>query len=304
MHRSSLAQVAPLNKLQGALKYGARTPSSTLLSRDPFSKSLNKGTSTLSNAKSMSATVVVSAYSMVICWLTLALTANAAEKLPVLKVGSETYSNVTVTEITSTEIYFNFDKGFGNAKLKNLDPVLQKHFHYDPAKTDVVERERKSADAQYRLQVANATNRSLGSKTAGLESGAAAIKSEMENAIARVREIVNEPVNPLNQTPDMQVVTYRPGWFHEGAQKPDFNTVDIRTTQQLSYDQHEYVTSDLNQGVVFRGRDLEFNPMTKYFYTDRTLPKKKLSEDEMLEVNRLYRIIGHDEALLSKLHEQ
>jgi hypothetical protein len=32
--------------------------------------------------------------------------------------------------------------------------------------------------------------------------------------------------------------------------------------------------------------------MTKYFYTDRFLPKMKLTEDEMVEINQLYRIIG------------
>ena len=47
---------------------------------------------------------------------------------------------------------------------------------------------------------------------------------------------------------------------------------------------------------MFRGSDLEFNPMTKYFYTDRSLPKKKLQEYEMLEINRFYRIIGQFES--------
>jgi hypothetical protein len=46
---------------------------------------------------------------------------------------------------------------------------------------------------------------------------------------------------------------------------------------------------------MFRGRDLEFNPMTKYFYRDLSLPKKRLTEEEMLEVNRLYRIIARGE---------
>ena len=32
--------------------------------------------------------------------------------------------------------------------------------------------------------------------------------------------------------------------------------------------------------------------MTKYFYEDRSLPKKKLTGEEMLEINRLYRVIG------------
>ena len=47
---------------------------------------------------------------------------------------------------------------------------------------------------------------------------------------------------------------------------------------------------------MFIARNLEFNAMTKYFYVDRTLPKARLSEPEMLEINRLYRIIGSVEA--------
>jgi hypothetical protein len=56
----------------------------------------------------------------------------------------------------------------------------------------------------------------------------------------------------------------------------------------------------LNPGVCFLGNELEFNAMTKFFYTDRTLPKKKLTEAEMLEINRLYRIIGTCEQKLAE----
>jgi hypothetical protein len=43
---------------------------------------------------------------------------------------------------------------------------------------------------------------------------------------------------------------------------------------------------------MFIGRELEFNQMTKYFYADLTLPKKRLSDNEMIEINGLYRVIG------------
>lgn len=45
---------------------------------------------------------------------------------------------------------------------------------------------------------------------------------------------------------------------------------------------------------MFIGSELEFNKMTKYFYVDRTLPKKRLSDAEMVEINSLYRVIGRD----------
>jgi hypothetical protein len=40
--------------------------------------------------------------------------------------------------------------------------------------------------------------------------------------------------------------------------------------------------------------------MTKFFYLDRSLPKKKLTNEEMVEINRLYRIIGRCDNELSK----
>jgi hypothetical protein len=85
-----------------------------------------------------------------------------------------------------------------------------------------------------------------------------------------------------------------------GAPRPDYSA-DVRTTQQFPYDRYEYVTSDLNPGLMFRGRDLEFNPMLKYYYTDRSLPKKRLGEPEMADINGLYRIIGAREADLARL---
>jgi hypothetical protein len=88
------------------------------------------------------------------------------------------------------------------------------------------------------------------------------------------------------------VSVYKPGWFHPGATRPDFDTVDVRQHQEFPYADHKFVTSHLNPGIVYLGADLEFNSMIKYFYTDRAHPKRKLTEPEMLEINRLYRIIG------------
>jgi hypothetical protein len=126
------------------------------------------------------------------------------------------------------------------------------------------------------------------------EDGIAALKAQKNDAIFKVQDIVNQPVTHLKRTPEMgDVAYYRDGWFHPGAETPDFDRVDVRTTQQFVYVGQKYVTSDANPGEVFLGSELEFNPMTKYFYTDRSVPKKKLTDDEMLEINQLYRVIGH-----------
>jgi hypothetical protein len=124
-------------------------------------------------------------------------------------------------------------------------------------------------------------------------------QAELAAAIKQVEKIINQPPTAHMRTPDMKVGTY-PGWFHPGAAKPAFDTVDVRTTRETSYDISPYVCSEINPRLVYVGRELEFNPMTKYFYKDRTVPKKKLTEAEMLEVNRLYRIIGGCERQLAQ----
>jgi len=128
----------------------------------------------------------------------------------------------------------------------------------------------------------------------------AALQKESNEVKARVQKIVNQPVQSLNRTPGMQVTMF-PDWFHPGATTPNFNDVDIRKTQQFDYDRFPYVALNSRPGTVYVGSQLEFNAMTKLFYTDRSLPKKKLSEPEMLEINRLYRIIGRTERQLNQL---
>lgn len=124
---------------------------------------------------------------------------------------------------------------------------------------------------------------------------------EMTNAYQRVLKIVNKPVRAFAKTPGLQASIFSPGWFHEGASKPDFNTVDIRQSQEFPYASKKYVTSDLTPKVVFLGQDLEFNAMTKIFYTNRSLPKHKLTEAEMVEINQLYRVIGKCEQAILRI---
>jgi hypothetical protein len=141
--------------------------------------------------------------------------------------------------------------------------------------------------------------RSLAQTATNTAADTNAVKAEMEDAIHHVEKIVNQMVPAYRRTRSMQVGTFSPGWFHEGANKPDFNTVDVRTSRETAeYDKTEYSTSDINSGLAWKSRDLEFNSMTKYFYTNRTFPKKRLSEGEMVEINRLYRIIGKCEQQL------
>ncbi|TAL82148.1 MAG: hypothetical protein EPN75_02845 [Beijerinckiaceae bacterium] len=122
------------------------------------------------------------------------------------------------------------------------------------------------------------------------------LNAETARAEQSVIAIVNQPITHLPRfKPDG---VFSPGWFHPGAIKPDFNHVDVRATQEFPYDGYIHVTSNLNPSEMFIGSELEFNPMTKYFYRDRSLPKKRLSDAEMIEINSLYRVIGRDAQML------
>jgi protein disulfide-isomerase len=81
--------------------------------------------------------------------LIIALKVCADEKLPVLQVGDDVFSNVTVMGVTATDIYFTYPGGMANAKLKDLQPELQKHFHYNATNAIVVEKNQIEANAQY-----------------------------------------------------------------------------------------------------------------------------------------------------------
>jgi hypothetical protein len=134
------------------------------------------------------------------------------------------------------------------------------------------------------------------------EQQIATIKAQQKQVIEQVKAIVNQPITHVPRSPWAMMSIFHPGWFHPGAILPDFNKVDIRQTQDTApYARNHYVSSDLNPSEMFLGAELEFNSMTKYFYTDRSLPKKKLTEKEMLEINSLYRIIGADQRKLAEL---
>jgi hypothetical protein len=133
----------------------------------------------------------------------------------------------------------------------------------------------------------------------------AVAKKQLKDAIDKVIVIVNQPPPSVPRTPDLKVAWYGDTWFHPGATTPDFRNVDIRKTQDLSnYSRYAYVSSNMTANVAFPGDALEFNSMTKFFYQDRNLPKKRLTEAEMVEINRLYRVIALSEDQLSSLGGQ
>jgi cytochrome c biogenesis protein CcmG, thiol:disulfide interchange protein DsbE len=98
------------------------------------------------------------------------LAAGADETLPLLTIKGQTYSNVTVTAVSATDIFFKHGTGMGNAKLKDLDPKLQAHFHYDAAKNALVEKQQATNNVLYHQYLS--TNQPQSIHNTGFAAGA------------------------------------------------------------------------------------------------------------------------------------
>jgi protein disulfide-isomerase len=79
----------------------------------------------------------------------LVFTARAGEKIPVLQVGTDTYSNVTVTSVSATDVFFTHAGGMANVKIKTLSSEWQKHFNFDAKKARTAELKQSTNQAAY-----------------------------------------------------------------------------------------------------------------------------------------------------------
>jgi peroxiredoxin len=90
---------------------------------------------------------------LILVWLAAASAARADEHLAVLKVGVDTYTNVTVTKVTATDIYFFHARGMGNAKIWQLDPDMRSHFSFNASAAAEAVKAQATADSTYREQL-------------------------------------------------------------------------------------------------------------------------------------------------------
>jgi cytochrome c biogenesis protein CcmG, thiol:disulfide interchange protein DsbE len=112
------------------------------------------------------------------------------EKFTSIDVGSDVYSNVTVTSVTTTHIYFTHARGLGSARIADLNPALQQHFRFD------------AAAAEARLAQQARENGLYGEQA---RQAAAARKREQENAATNLppesallaKSFLNRPAPPL-----------------------------------------------------------------------------------------------------------
>ena len=118
-----------------------------------------------------------------------------------------------------------------------------------------------------------------------------AVRAEMAAVTEEIEEIVNQSPPVVTQPPRGASVYHSE--FDPGATKPDFNSADLLSTRQTLHGDYLYMNSA--PGVYYRSAECEFNPQTKYFITNRDVPKKKLTDAEYGELTRLYRVLGHDQ---------
>jgi cytochrome c biogenesis protein CcmG, thiol:disulfide interchange protein DsbE len=87
----------------------------------------------------------------------LGLPAGDNDRLPLLHAGDETYTNVLVTTVTPTDLYFSHAGGMGNVKLQKLSRELQKRFNYNP--TNAANLARAQAEATKQFYMAKAAEK-------------------------------------------------------------------------------------------------------------------------------------------------
>src|SRR6266571_1653094 len=93
-------------------------------------------------------------FALVFGLLISVLAVRAEEKIPWLRAGIDSYTNVTVTSVSATDIFFTHSRGVGNAKLKDLSPALQQRFHFNAGKAADAMTQQAQANAQYRSTAA------------------------------------------------------------------------------------------------------------------------------------------------------
>jgi cytochrome c biogenesis protein CcmG, thiol:disulfide interchange protein DsbE len=86
---------------------------------------------------------------ILICALALVRPASGDDRLPTLKVGDITYSNVLVLRVSATDLFFSSPSGITNVKLTDLDPAVQAQFAPDAAKTAAAEQTQSQINSEY-----------------------------------------------------------------------------------------------------------------------------------------------------------
>lgn len=116
-------------------------------------------------------------------------------KFDSIQVGSVTYSNVVITKINPSDIYFAHTGGMANIKMRQLDPRLQRKFNYDPKRAKFDETERMYNNEEYKRRAVQNFNNRVAQEQAGASNAPAAPFSLTDPFDAR--SPLNRPAPPF-----------------------------------------------------------------------------------------------------------
>ncbi len=132
----------------------------------------------------------------------------------------------------------------------------------------------------------------------GLQGKAAsAARGEFDKTTKKVQGIVNQVPTIVSKPPaGAEVYHYA---FHPGAEPPNYDAENLASTRELWKGEYAYIEGVPD--VYYRSADCEFNPQTKFFYTSRAVPKKKLTDAEYAELTRLYHQLGQQQKAIASI---
>jgi hypothetical protein len=107
-------------------------------------------------------------------------------KLDRLRAGSLIYSNVTIVNVTPTDLCFSYEKGVKTVKLRLLDPETQNLFNYDPKAAEELEKKQAEDAARFQSTVASTSSR-------GAASGAGALEADKKSKSSQ--ESLADPIS-------------------------------------------------------------------------------------------------------------
>jgi len=84
-----------------------------------------------------------------------AVAVQTDEHFDTLEIAGLMYTNVTITSVTATDVFFSHSQGLGNAKLKMVSPELREHFRFNSGKAGDVEKAQAKANADFHAQLAH-----------------------------------------------------------------------------------------------------------------------------------------------------
>jgi thiol-disulfide isomerase/thioredoxin len=95
-------------------------------------------------------------FCLLLAWFLVFSARGETLQMDTLKVGSTTYTNVTILGANTTDLYFRHSLGLANVKLKYVSPDLQKRFEYNPKAAAEAEKRQVEEDRLYETSLAKA----------------------------------------------------------------------------------------------------------------------------------------------------